>query len=114
MGLFKFFTASSLIYMIASYSFHALIKRAFFRSLYIFVHSFSLAFDLWVTWQQQQLTFVALCWSNNAVAQVFNRCAAKTTCPNAIYQTEFDSLYVICKTHYPRWQLSGWQLSRWL
>jgi len=30
------------------------------------------------------------------------------TCRNAIYQTEFDGLYVIRKTQYPRWLLSGW------
>jgi len=30
------------------------------------------------------------------------------TCRNAIYQTEYDSLYVMRKTPYPRWVLSGW------
>jgi len=27
---------------------------------------------------------------------------------HAINQIEFDSSYVVCETHYPRWQLSGW------
>jgi len=70
MGLFKFFAANSFVHIIASHSFHALIKRVFFRSCS--VHSFTLAFNLWVTWQQQQLIFATLCWSSNIVAQRFS------------------------------------------
>ena len=34
-----------------------------------------------------------------------------STCRNAILWTIFDSLYVMCKTHYRKWQLSEWRLS---
>ena len=84
-------------------SFHGLVKRVP-PVIFSCVISFTLAFDLWVTWKQQQLRFAALCWSNNILAQ---HRGSQPMC-RAIYQTEFDSLYVMCKTHYPRWQLSVW------
>ena len=59
-GIFKFFTANSLIHIIASYLFHSLIKRSFFAFVLRSRYSFALAFDLWVTWQQQLLRCYSL------------------------------------------------------
>jgi len=50
---FSIFSQQTLLYTLL-HSFHALTKPSFFHSLICFVHSFTLAFDLWVTWQQQQ------------------------------------------------------------
>jgi len=58
-----------------------------------------------------QLTFSELYWSNIIVTPRGSqalRCEKSFTYRNAIYQTEFDSLYVMRKTQHPRWQLSGW------
>jgi len=56
-----------------------------------------------------QFTFPVVCWSNNIVTTRVSQalCRAKSfICRNAIHQTEFDSLYVMRKTQFPRW-LSG-------
>jgi len=55
-----------------------------------------------------KLTFAALCWSNNIVAQKISTVVLQglCSCCNAIYQIEFDSLYAVRKTHYSMWQLS--------
>jgi len=52
-----------------------------------------------------QLTSDAVRWSNNIVAQRFSTAVPRERlaykCHNGIYQTEFGSLYAMCKTHYP-------------
>jgi len=56
-----------------------------------------------------QLTFPEVCWSNIIVTTRGPQALCRErsfTCRNAIYETEFDSLYVIRKTQYPRWVLS--------
>ena len=60
-------------------------------------------------------TLAALRWSNNTEAQRFSNAVPQELLHirKAILQTEFDSLhvqYVTCKTHYRRWQLSGWRI----
>ena len=51
-------------------------------------------------------TMVKQCYHST---KVLSRCAARTPirAPNAIYQIEFDGLYVMRKAHYRRWKLSG-------
>jgi len=70
---------------------------AFFYHCFIFVSYMAAKATL-------QLTVAALCWSNNIVAERFSTAVMRElfTCRKAIYQTGFDSLYALRKTHYPR------------
>jgi len=57
-----------------------------------------------------QLTLPEVCLSNTVLTTRGSQalCREKSfSCRNAIYQTEFDSLYVMRKTQYPGWLLSG-------
>ena len=76
------------------------------------VHSFTLTFDLWVAWQQRcnsrLLHYVEAIISQHRGN--YQPLSHEDTCTwrNAIFRTGFDSLYLMCKMHHPKWQLSGW------
>jgi len=71
MGLSKFFTENSLMHY--HIVFIPRTHKKCFPLISRCVDSFTLAFDLWVIWQQQQcrnsLSFAALFWSNSAAAR---------------------------------------------
>jgi len=90
-------------------------KRFIFLSFYV-PCTFYLRF-WFVTYMTVTATFqftfaeVPVCWSNIIVTSKSSQplCREKSfTCHNAIYQTKFDSLNVMRKTQYLRWQWSWW------
>jgi len=69
MGFLKFFTANSAHRNIFIPRNH---EKRFLGFILRSVHSFTLALDLSVTWQQQQVAFASLWWSNVSIAQRFS------------------------------------------
>jgi len=81
------------------------------------VHSFTLAFDMWVTWQQQERRNLLLL--QYVEAKIPWRSGSQppyrenSTCRNAALPTEFDSLYVTCQTHPIGGDCSGGSCPGW-
>jgi len=68
MSLFNFSQHNPLVHIIASYSFHTLITPVYLciASSWLWIYEYMAATAM------LQLTFTAVCWSNNTVAQRFS------------------------------------------